>query len=245
VSALVTAASDAVVLDEANSPEGKIELVAYEDKGVAWIGIRYQGSSVTDALGLHTGSGKERFLEVAAGINGTWGVAFGAVSPEVIRVSVRNERGESFDGRILSLPPSFQEEYRAAWGVAARCREECSLIGYDERGREIDLSMLRPRRRDLSDGEILELIRTHCDRGLRYNTWALRHMRSIAQQAPHVRDVERSTHALAQVLAFLEGADDDRVAASAISAIVQRYVNMVEAESWEPPFGSSQGEDGH
>jgi hypothetical protein len=31
-------------------------------------------------------------LEVTAEIHGTWGVAFGAVSPEIDRVEVRNER---------------------------------------------------------------------------------------------------------------------------------------------------------
>lgn len=235
----VSESADAVVLDETMSPKGALELVAYKEGGVAWVGVRRKGSPVKEAIGLHTGSNKEHYLEVTAGLEGTWGVAFGAVSPEVDHVAVRNELAELFEGRILPLPPSFDEEYRAAWGVAARCREVCSLVGYDEGGRPIDVSMLRPRRRDLTANEVLEVIRTHCDHELRYSTWALKRMPSIPQQAPHVREVEHSRHILAQILAYVEGADDDRIAASSINAIIQRYMDMVEAESWSPPLANA------
>lgn len=107
---------------------GPVELVAYKAKGTVWIGIRPQGSSVGEAIGLHTGSNKKHYLEATAAINGTWGVAFGAVSPEVERLEVRNERGESFPGRIIPLTGSFEEEYRTAWGVATVCKKEGRLI---------------------------------------------------------------------------------------------------------------------
>jgi hypothetical protein len=125
---------------------GPVELVAYKAKGTVWIGIRPQGSSVGEAIGLHTGSNKKHYLEATAAINGTWGVAFGAVSPEVERLEVRNERGESFPGRIIPLPGSFEEEYRTAWGVATVCKKEGRLIGHDDRGRSSTLSSSGPGR---------------------------------------------------------------------------------------------------
>lgn len=93
--------------------------------------------------------------------------------------------------------------------------------------------MIRPWRRDLSAEETVELIRAYCDRGLRYYTWALRRMPSIPEQAGGVGEVDNHRRAL--VLAYVEGADDERSALSAGDAIVQRYVAMVEAEGWEPP----------
>ncbi len=237
---------DGVVLDEAASPGGVLELVAYKDKGTVWVGVRPKDGSLkmamaVGAIGLHSGS-KERYLEVTASIHGTWGVAFGAISPEIERVEVRNERGESFPGRIVPLPGSFEEEYRAAWGIAAECRRECRLVGYDHQGRLIDVPMIRPRRRDLSAEETSELIRAHCDSGLRYYTWALKMMPSIPEQAGHVDMVAGDRHALALVLAYVEGADDERTALSAVDAIVQRYNTLFESEGGEPPFAPRQGD---
>lgn len=229
---------DGIVLDKAASPGGTLELVAYEAEGIIWIGVRPKGSPLKGALGLHTGSNKEHYLEVTAEIHGTWGVAFGVVSPEIERVEVRNERAEPFAGRIVPLPGSFEEQYRAAWGIATECREECTLIGYDDRGRLIESPMIRPRRPDLSAEETLELIRTHCDNGLRYYTWALKRMPSIPEQARHVREVQNDRNALAFVLAYVEGAHDGRAAGPAAAAIIRRYIDMVEAEGWEPPFAS-------
>jgi hypothetical protein len=115
---------DGVVLAEAASPGGTLELVADEAERIVSIGVRPKGSPLKGALGLHTGSSKEHYLETFGEIHGTWGVAFGAVSPEIERVEVRNERGESFPGRIVPLPVAFEEEYRGAWGVATDCKRE-------------------------------------------------------------------------------------------------------------------------
>ncbi len=151
-------------------------------------------------------------------------------------MEVRNERGEPFPGRIVPLPPSFEEQYRAAWGIATECRQECTLIGYDDRGRLIEPPMIRPRRPDLSAEETLELIRAHCDNGLRYFT--CKRMPSIPEQAGYVREVQNDRNALAIVLAYVEGADDERAAGPAAYAIIRCYIDMVEAEGWEPPFAS-------
>ena len=84
--------------------------------------------------------------------------------------------------------------------------------------------------------EAVELIRAHCDNGLRYYTWALKRMPSIPEQAGHVAQVRNAQHALAIVFAYVEGATDERNAMSATDEIVRRYAAAVEAEGWEPPF---------
>jgi hypothetical protein len=84
--------------------------------------------------------------------------------------------------------------------------------------------------------ESLELIRAHCDRGLRYYTWALQRMPSIPEQAPHVNQVRNAALALAHVLAYVEGAEDERGAMLARREIVERYAALVEDEGWQPPF---------
>jgi hypothetical protein len=40
------------------------------------------------------------------------------------------------------------------------------------------------------------------------------------------------------VLAYVEGADDERSGLPTVDSIVQRYIAAVEAEGWEPPFAS-------
>jgi hypothetical protein len=232
---------EGLVLDESESPGGTLELVAYRERGTIWIGVKREGSALKEAIGLHTGS-REHYIEATASIHRTWGVAYGAVSPEIERVEVRNERGEAFEGRIVSLPASFDEEFRAAWGVATSCRQNCNLIGYDNTGRLIDGSMIRPRRRDLTAAERLELIRAQCDSSLKCYTWALKRMPSIPEQSGHVREVENSRRAVATWLAYVEGADDERSALSAVDAIIQRYETAPDWQEWEPGNCSFCGE---
>jgi hypothetical protein len=43
-------------------------------------------------------------------------------------------------------------------------------------------------------------------------------------------------HALALVLAYVEGASDERSALLEAQEIALRYVETVEDEGWEPPF---------
>jgi hypothetical protein len=85
-------------------------------------------------------------------------------------------------------------------------------------------------------------IREHCDQGLRYLAWALRRMRSIPEQVDTIPQVESSMYALAIVLAYVEGATSERDALIAASKITVRYVEAVEAEDWEPSFGSETKE---
>ena len=82
----------------------------------------------------------------------------------------------------------------------------------------------------------LELIRNHCDNGIRYYTWALKRMPTIPEQANHVPLAENLRSALAQVLAYVEGASNERGAMLMRNEIVARYTKVVEDEGWEPPF---------
>jgi hypothetical protein len=42
--------------------------------------------------------------------------------------------------------------------------------------------------------------------------------------------------ALAHVLAYIEGAPDERAAMRARDGIVERYASLVRDEDWQPPF---------
>ena len=89
--------SNEVLLDEMPTPDGVIELVVYQSGGTVWVGVRpkgwshVDGSPVESAIGLHTGS-EEHYVEATLSLHLTWGVAFGAVAPEVERVAVRNDQ---------------------------------------------------------------------------------------------------------------------------------------------------------
>lgn len=232
-----------VILDEVATPDGALELVAFQSKGTVGIGIRPKGwhhaeSPTRSAFELRTGS-ELRYVEATCEVRGAWGVVYGAVAPEVERVEVRNEQRAVFPARIVPFPLSFGEDYRAAWGLADECETTCELIGYDGRDRLIAPHTIRTgERREPSAGEALERIREHCDNGLRYFTWALKRMPSIPDQAGHVGQVQNLRSALALVLAYVEGASDERNAMFAREEILLRYTAAIEAEGWEPPFAS-------
>jgi hypothetical protein len=61
-------------------------------------------------------------------------------------------------------------------------------------------------------------------------------MPSIPEQAGHIGQVQNSLNALALVLAYVEGASDERSAMLEAQEIVLRYIGTVEDEAWEPPF---------
>lgn len=84
--------------------------------------------------------------------------------------------------------------------------------------------------------DVLERIRSHCDAGLRYYTWALQRMPAIPEQADEVKVVRNLAATLATVLAYAEGALDDREAMEARTEILARYATTIDEENWEPPF---------
>jgi hypothetical protein len=87
--------------------------------------------------------------------------------------------------------------------------------------------------------EVLERLRVYCDNGIRYYTWALERMPSIPEQADDVGQVRNLRAHLAHVLAYIEGATDERGAMLQRDEIVNRYVEAVRDEGWEPPFAVS------
>lgn len=89
-----------------------------------------------------------------------------------------------------------------------------------------------------SETMILERIRGHCDSGLRYYTWALANMPDIPEQAAAAAPVTMLRSALALVLAYVEGAIDERSALSAREDILRRYTTAIQVEGWNPPFSA-------
>jgi hypothetical protein len=61
-------------------------------------------------------------------------------------------------------------------------------------------------------------------------------MPSIPEQVGDVDLVRELRLSLAHVLAYVEGAKDERTAMHAMDEIVLRYIATVGAERWEPPF---------
>jgi len=134
-----------VVLDKMQSPIGLISLTVRRQYENVLVGVSFE-TQPGAAIGLHGGS-REHYVEGSCSIyqkgGQGWGVAFGAVAPEIERVAVRSDDGEMFPARIIPLPPEFGEDYRAAWGVAERCREYCALLGYRDDGKVITEDVVR------------------------------------------------------------------------------------------------------
>ena len=63
-------------------------------------------------------------------------------------------------------------------------------------------------------------------------------MPSIPEQADDVGQVRNLRAHLAHVLAYIEGAIDERGAMFQGEEIVKRYVEAVREEGWEPPFAA-------
>lgn len=84
--------------------------------------------------------------------------------------------------------------------------------------------------------ESVELIRRYCDNGLRHFAWALKRMPYIPRQVGETEHVQDLMSSLAHVLAFIEGAREERTAILARDDIVRRYRVIIETEEWQPPF---------
>ena len=95
----------------------------------------------------------------------------------------------------------------------------------------------------MSDDQIIERIRDHCDNGLRYYTSALNRLRSgewvPSRTAAEQEERERSNaiHALGNILALIEGAGDAKEMMAARDEIFDRYLKLTKAEPWVPPQG--------
>lgn len=87
-----------------------------------------------------------------------------------------------------------------------------------------------------SDSIRLRRARTHCDGGIRYCIWALNRVGEVDDE---VRTLERHLFSLAQIVALLEGALNEREAGiMAREVIIPRYRGLVESEEWAPSWGS-------
>ena len=88
------------------------------------------------------------------------------------------------------------------------------------------------------DREVIERIREYCENGIKYYSWALERMPSIPEQAEHVGQVRNLRSSLAHILAYVEGAADERAAMLQRDEIVKRYEASIRDEGWEPPFAA-------
>src|SRR5437870_6695956 len=164
--------SDEIIVDEMQSPEGALRLVAYEQDGLLWIGVRSGLSTLGGALALHSGS-DDHYVEAAGEGRGTWALVWGAVAPEIERVAVQDAQGQAVPATIIPLPDAFGESFRAAWGLAEPDTGSASLVGYDRRGRLVDANAIRPREPTSSTPMArLEQLRVQAHEALRYHATA-------------------------------------------------------------------------
>jgi hypothetical protein len=223
----------AVVLDEMDSPEGVVQLTAFERDGVVWIGVRGRSPDLSGAMGLHTGS-EDHLVDGTAIMTGTWALAWGAVAPEIERARVRSEGGELFPAKIVSLPPEYNDPYRAVWGIAEPCMSACAIIGFDRTGIPIEPGVIRPRKRGPLTAEArLERIRQMADRALRYHATAYLKASDEEEKKLHMTHMSLSS----DVMALAEqGATDTRSMLSWRSSIITRYLDIVKTDPWTPSY---------
>jgi hypothetical protein len=127
-------AGDRFVLDAMESPGGKLELIAFREKGAVQIGVVDGTGHLVADIPVH---GTSIPYEPYAWRDRGWAVAFGGVPPGAVRAEVRNDDGEVFPTKILPLPAELATEDRAAWGLIDRWQDECPLVCFDEAGKHL------------------------------------------------------------------------------------------------------------
>ena len=120
---------DRFVLDEMESPDGSIRLLAYRKDGAVRVGVADASGRLLSDIGVDG----PRY-EPSAWRDRGWAVAFGGVPPGAARAEVRNDDGDVFPARILPLPAEFATEDRVAWGLIDRWEDDCLLVSFDEAG---------------------------------------------------------------------------------------------------------------
>lgn len=229
----MTVPPEAAVLDEMETPDGPWQLIAFRDGGTVCIGtaaIAEDTRHLRGAIFLHTGS-VARYVEATAELWGSWGVAWGGVSPEIVRAAVLNDDHVEVPARVFSLPVELDEPYRAAWGIAQGCRSECELIGYDDEGWAITSAIARSAQRVPTVDERLQRVREVTERALRSYATAYLGESDAAEK-------ERLRLYMDLVAPYLALADrpdiDDRGMLGWCEAIVRRYIEEARTNPWQP-----------
>ena len=117
-----------------DGPAGELELVAFEEEDSLQIGVARRGGELLASIPAHW---SWMDYEPYAWRTSGWAVAFGAVPPTATHAEVRNEDGEVFPARIVSLPRELGSEDQAAWGAIDRFEVECLLVSFDATGRHL------------------------------------------------------------------------------------------------------------
>jgi hypothetical protein len=227
---------DKVILDEMDSPWGRLQLVAHreEETGIAWIGVTSGPGPPISALRLRTGSWDRYVIETSIH-DEEWAVVFGAVAPEIVRAEIANDEGQTFPARIIELPPAVEQEYRAVWGLGERCTEECHLIVYDRGGAPFGESDPRVTGSAPTDAARLEAIRRHADSGLRYYATAF-----LRESEEGRQSIAIHLALTANFMALVEAPSvDEEGMLTRREQIVNRYIEEAKRQPWEPPNAPS------
>src|SRR2546425_13104547 len=95
--------ADRHVVDEMNTPGGRLLLVAYRRQGTVWIGVDRDDGGSIGAIGLRTGS-IETQVAGSSSITNDLAIGWGVVAPSIVRAEFRNDEGEAFPVTIGPLP---------------------------------------------------------------------------------------------------------------------------------------------
>jgi hypothetical protein len=228
---------DIRVLDRMDSPDGPLELIAYEEGGVTWVGVRGAAGRLIGAAGLRTGS-TETEVSGTGSIREGWAIIWGAVTRRIERVEVRNDDGEMFPACILEIPEEIERDYRAMWAIVDRCSTPYGIIGFDARDLPYDGS--DPRHdpdAEPSEHDRLEAIRRHVHHSMRYCATAFLRVDDEVSR----KRLDGELHSLANVAALLEGDGTDvRTMLARRRKILDRYLEEVRDDPWTPDERKSQ-----
>jgi hypothetical protein len=218
------------VLREADTPAGVLQLVAYREDGVTWIGVTRRDAGLLGGVGLRTGTIE---TEIVGGVDvyveGV-GCVSGAVSRRIVRTEVIRRDGTHELVEIVDIPSSIEEEYRAIWAVLLDPARGDRLVGYDARGRTYDV--MDPKNDDPPPPDD-ERFRAMC----RFASETLRYYSTAMGVDPDLRKhVEDSLQVAAYFLALSDAdALDPRTVMARRSKLVEEYAEDAKVNPWKPP----------
>lgn len=224
------------ILAETDSPIGVLQIIAYRQGGVAWVGIARRDAGdrpeggLMEAVGLRTGSG-ERRITASVSSDEAFSYVAGVVAPEIMRAEIHATNGQVFPVSIVDIPEEIEQEYRAVWAVVDGVHQGSRVVGYDDRGQlfdEMDPRVFTP---PPTTEERLEAIRQHADGSMRYYATAI-----PKEPEEHRKLLESNLSSAAYFMALLEAdATDPRTVLARRHKIEARYKEEVKDNPWTPP----------
>jgi hypothetical protein len=126
------------VLGTTTLGEDVLTFVAYlELDKTLWVGAESNGTW-THATAPHTGSDPNQPVSASLSVVGQDAALLdGTISPEVSKVEVRTDSGDSVPMQVAPLPASLGTDDRFVWALVPGAGEDSTVVGYDAQGNPI------------------------------------------------------------------------------------------------------------